>query len=69
MDNFVVVVLDNRSVVPDAVHCFATLDKAKQFAETLAAGAKWEEWAKGKFVFGHGADEIDEPIAVVYGCG
>ena len=28
---------------------------------------RWEEWGEGKFVFGYGTEDIEEPIAVVYG--
>jgi len=69
MDIFTAVVLDHRSIVPDSTRTFSTLAAAKAYAESTTNDktAKWEEWDEGKFVYGYGTDEIDEPIVVVYG--
>jgi hypothetical protein len=69
MDIFTAVMLDGRSVVPDAAQTFSTLAKAKVWVEsTSSVKGMWEEWEEGKFVYGFGVgDEVDEPIAAVYG--
>jgi len=69
MDVFTAVVLDSRSAVPDSTRTFSTLEAAKAYAESTTSDktAKWEEWAEGKYVYGYGVDEIDEPIVVVFG--
>jgi len=71
MDIFSAVIFDGRSVVPNSVNTFTTLKEAKGFIEGTTVrnikGTRWEEWTEGKFVFGYGTYEIDEPLAAVYG--
>lgn len=72
MDIFSVVVLARTSpvTVPDSVLTFSSLEKAQTYVENMMNGihdARWDELAEGKFVFGLGTDEVEEPIAAVYG--
>jgi len=71
-DIFSAVIFDGRSVVPRSVNTFTTLKEAKAFIvgtvkRDMEQPTAWKEWEEGKFVFGYGTDEVDEPIGAVYG--
>jgi len=72
MDIFSAVIFDGRSVVPNSVNTFTTLKEAKAFIvgtiqRDMEQPTRWEEWAEGKFVFGYGTDDVEEPLGAVYG--
>jgi hypothetical protein len=72
MDIFTVVVLAQTTpvTVPYAVLTFSSLEDAQTYVEGMVDGihdARWDELAEGKFVFGLGTDEVEEPIAAVFG--